>query len=216
MIVNYKKRVFRAKSSMIALATVAVFGVGCQKEVAVSDDGAQNAAISALMSQAAPAPGMDPIAAIALGNPNFSELVEALQYVDAELNAGLVNLFLNGTDQFTVFAPTNAAFAALYAKFPNVDDITDLPAPLVLAVLKYHVVEGRRAANSVVPRTGMRTIETLLMGSTFKVSSTGVITASGTVAGVGSNTANINTMPGNFNITASNGIIHAIDQVILP
>ena len=36
----------------------------------------------------------------------------------------------------------------------GVDKITDLPAPLVLDVLKYHVVEGRRAANSVVRRNG--------------------------------------------------------------
>lgn len=153
-------------------------------------------------SKSVNSPGKDPIAAIAIGG-GFSELVEALQYVDKERNAGLVNLFLNGKDQYTVFAPTNDAFNNLY-KALNVDDITDLDPDLVLAVLKYHVTTGRRASNSVVPKNGMRTIETLL-GTSFWVTPTLQINAIG-------NTANI-LVP---NISASNGIIHVIDAVILP
>ena len=153
-------------------------------------------------SNGAPAPGDTPIAGIAV-NAGFNELVGALVYVDQELNAGLVDLFANGKDQYTVFAPTDAAFENLYAAL-NVDDITDLPAPLVLDVLKYHVVEGRRAANSVVPKTGSREITTLL-GSTFWVNTSGMITAVG-------NTATITTA----NISASNGIIHVVDTVLLP
>jgi len=150
----------------------------------------------------APSPGSESIATIAI-NANFTELVSALVYVDDELNAGLVNLFANGTDQFTVFAPTNQAFQNLYAAL-NVNGITDLPASLVLDVLKYHVVEGRRASNSVVPRVNIRTINTLL-GVPFTVNSQGSITAIG-------NTATI-VSP---DISASNGIIHIIDSVILP
>src|SRR5690606_24156667 len=59
-----------------------------------------NASAKAKMRNSAPAPGEDPIAAIAI-DAGFSELVSALMYVDDELNAGLVNLFLNGTDQYT-------------------------------------------------------------------------------------------------------------------
>ena len=152
--------------------------------------------------KAAPAPGSNSIAAIAV-NANFTELVSALAYVDEELNAGLINLFANGTDQYTVFAPTNQAFQNLYTAL-DIDDITDLPAPLVLDVLKYHVVEGRRAANSVVPKVNTRSISTLL-GVNFTVNTQGVITAIG-------NTSTI-TSP---NISASNGIIHVIDAVLLP
>jgi uncharacterized surface protein with fasciclin (FAS1) repeats len=149
------------------------------------------------------APGEDPIAAIAI-EAGFSELVGALVYVDEELGAGLVALFLNGTDQYTVFAPTNAAFEALYVAL-GVDGITDLPAELVLDVLLYHVAEGRRAANSVVPPVNDRVITTLL-GETFTVNSAGVITD---IAG---QSVNIVTP----NISASNGIIHVIDTVLLP
>lgn len=150
----------------------------------------------------APAPSQASIAGIAV-DAGFNELVSALVYVDTELDTGLVNLFANGTDQYTVFAPTDQAFQNLYAAL-NVDSITDLPAPLVRDVLLYHVTEGRRAANSVVPKRGTREITTLL-GSSFSVTPTGSINAIG-------NTANITAA----NISASNGIIHVIDTVILP
>ncbi|TVR62073.1 MAG: fasciclin domain-containing protein [Gemmatimonadales bacterium] len=154
-------------------------------------------------AQRAPAPGAESIAAIAI-EAGFSELVGALSYVDAELDAGLVDLFLNGTDQFTVFAPTDEAFEALYGVL-GVGGITEVDAELVLDVLLYHVVEGRRAANSVVPPVRARTITTLL-GATFSVDRNGVITD---IAGQNATIV----AP---NISASNGIIHVIDTVILP
>lgn len=148
------------------------------------------------------APSSTSIAEIAI-SAGFSELVEALSYVDQELGSGLVNLFQKGTDQYTVFAPTNEAFNDLYNAL-GIDNITDLPATLVSEVLLYHVAEGRLASNSVVPLSGERTIETLL-GVTFSVNTEGVITATG-------NSANI--VAADF--SASNGIIHVIDSVILP
>ena len=155
--------------------------------------------------QAAPAPGDASIAEIAIG-AGFSELVGALVYVDEELDAGLVDLFLNGTDQYTVFAPTNKAFEGLYnALGEDVNGITDLPAELVLDVLLYHVTEGRRAANSVVPPVRPRTINTLL-GATFSVDRTGTITD---IAGQEVKIVDPN-------ISASNGIIHVVDTVLLP
>jgi uncharacterized surface protein with fasciclin (FAS1) repeats len=167
-------------------------------------NGARGQAVAANpASSAAPAPGDASIAAIAI-DAGFEELVGALAYVDEKLNAGLVNLFLNGKDQFTVFAPTNEAFEGLY-KALEVDGITDLPAELVLDVLFYHVVEGRRAANSVVPRARTRNITTLL-GETFTVNSSGVITD---IAG-----QSVNIVAAD--ISASNGIIHVIDTVLLP
>jgi len=160
-------------------------------------------ASAALAAPRAPAPGTDSIAEIAIG-AGFDELVGALLYVDEELDAGLVDLFLNGTDQYTVFAPTNEAFEALY-ELLEIDGITDLPAELVLNVLLYHVTEGRRAANSVVPPVRPRVITTLL-GATFTVDRNAVITD------LFGQEANIVAA----NISASNGIIHVIDTVILP
>lgn len=152
---------------------------------------------------AAPKRGTDSIAEIAI-DAGFTELVNALSYVDEALDAGLVELFLNGTDQYTVFAPTNDAFLNLYA-FLGINSIDQLPAELVLDVLLYHVTEGRRAANSVVPRVGNRAITTLL-GEKFMVDRYAVITD------IFGQEANIVTP----NISARNGIIHIIDTVILP
>ncbi len=196
---------------LLFLAVFSLFLVSCEKEeVEMPDQNVLEASAiingdvdySKAQKKGAPSPGEDPIALIAIEG-GFDELVTALQYVDAELGAGLVDLFLNGTDQYTVFAPTNEAFGKLYEGL-GIVSITDLPAPLVLDVLKYHVTEGRRAANSVVPPKNYRTIQTLL-GESFKVNPQGMITA------IGSN-ATIETA----NISASNGIIHVIDTVLLP
>lgn len=190
--------------AMIALLATGMFAVSCDKEndLFMQDD--MTAQEVELKKGQSVRPGTQSIAAIALADDGeFDELVAALIHVDTELNAGLVNLFLNGTDQYTVFAPTDAAFEALY-KALGVSTITEVDAQTVLNVLLYHVTEGRRAANSVVPKTGTRTIETLL-GSTFSVNTSGQITAVGNKASIVS-----------ANISASNGIIHVIDTVILP
>ena len=194
------------KFKSLSVAIAAVLGVSflmtsCSKDELANPNGAMpTAAMSS--RNGAPAPGNLPIAQIAI-NAGFSELVNALVYVDDSLNTGLVNMFMNGTDQYTVFAPTNTAFNNLYTAL-GVSGITDLPPTLVRDVLLYHVVDGRRASNSVVPKKGDKTISTLL-GVNFTVNNQGQITAVG-------NTANITTA----NISASNGIIHVIDAVILP
>lgn len=162
-------------------------------------------------------PGGQTIAEIAEA-AGFNLLLAAVGYI-AETNpespivAGLLN-----EDQYTVFAPTDQAFINLVtAVAPLLDpDVLENEGPFaaidkllgagtIEAVVSYHVTEGRRASNSVVPRRGVRTIETLLEGATFTVSTSAVITAVG-------NTANITAA----DISASNGIIHVIDAVILP
>ncbi len=190
------------KRNFVLLGIIAIIAFSCEKDEFRKGppDGVPK---GGNVNLGAPAPGDASIAAIAI-DAGFDELVGALVYVDEELDAGLVDLFLDGTDQYTVFAPTNDAFEALYEAL-EIDGITDLEPELVLDVLLYHVAEGRRAANSVVPPRGTRTITTLL-GATFSVNSSGVITD---IAGqeVGIVTPNI---------SASNGIIHVIDAVLLP
>jgi uncharacterized surface protein with fasciclin (FAS1) repeats len=178
------------------MVAILLFAVACSKDEDVVET-------AELKSKAAPAPGDLSIAEVAISN-NFEELVKALAYVDGELNTGLIDLFLNGKDQYTVFAPTDKAFFALY-DFLQIDGITDLPAPLVKDVLFYHVTEGRRAANSVVPPVKARNIKTLL-GKTFSVNNKGVITDT-----FGQKISII--AP---DVSASNGIVHVIDGVLLP
>jgi uncharacterized surface protein with fasciclin (FAS1) repeats len=198
----------RITFQVAVLASLSFVAMSCDDEEMASMDQTVATETSIMnVLKAAPAkpnaaPGSSSIAEIAIG-AGFSELVSALAFVDEELNAGLVDLFLNGKDQYTVFAPTDDAFSALYGAF-GIDAITELPAELVLNVLLYHVTEGRRIAKSVVPPKNMRKIETLL-GETFSVTSGGEIKAIG-------NTANIAAA----DISASNGIIHIIDAVILP
>ncbi len=206
------KRMLNLRSLALAAAIMlSVTLVSCDKE---NDDYVPQSNLeeaSVFKSGKSLPPGDQSIAGIAIG-AGFSELVGALFYVDGEMGTELVDMFLNGTDQYTVFAPTNDAFQALYDSQAleallgaEVNGITDIPAEVVLNVLLYHVTDGRRAANSVVPKKNPKTIETLLEGATFMVDKDLTIWAVG-------NEANIV----GYNISASNGVIHIIDTVILP
>jgi len=172
-------------------------------------------------------PGDDTIFEIVAGflPGEFSQLVAAIQYVDrpvAEggLDAGLLTAIQSNEIQLTVFAPTDAAFVKLLGVLDSVRDeeveeITDVPVEIVLAVLQYHLTEGRRGSNSVVPRKKNKTIQTFLPGASFQVTKDLEIIDVAelwdplTKIGAGD--------PANFaNISASNGMIHVIDNVILP
>jgi uncharacterized surface protein with fasciclin (FAS1) repeats len=212
---------FRYSLLLVSLLGVLLLGACADRVTGPSDVNSDNAVLSnnafgfdnaSFARNGAPKKGDDPIAAIAIAS-GFDELVGALQYVDSELGAGLVDLFLNGKDQYTVFAPNDAAFENLYELLSTVlnteiDEITDVPAAVVLDVLLYHVAEGRRASNSVLPKNGERTI-TPLLEETFAVRTDGSIRDG--LTGLRDD-AIIDTP----NISASNGIIHIITEVIVP
>ena len=124
--------------------------------------------------------------AVAAGN--FKTLAAALQA------AGLVDT-LKGKGPFTVFAPTDEAFA----KIPKADlDALLKDKPRLTAVLTYHVVPGRVMASEV--RAGkVKTVQ----GSELTV---------GTMGGVTVDNARVI----RTDITASNGVIHVIDSVVMP
>lgn len=200
---------FRPAFLPVIVAVLSLTLVSCEKETLdIPEENAELTIYDMLATDSgkkakanakgAPAPGDASIAEVALASEDFNELVAALVFTD------LVDVFATGTDQLTVFAPTDAAFEELYAAL-GVESVTELPKDLVTNVLLYHVTEGRRASNSVVPRNNSRTIETLLTDATFSVNTTPEIIAVGSTA--------------NFlatDISASNGIIHVIDSVLLP
>lgn len=209
---------FRTSSPVLALAGALVLA-GC------TDSPVEPTLIApeATLENRAPAPGAQSIAEIVVASasneaePEFTLLLAAIQYIAATNPESALIAGLFDNDQYTVFAPNDAAFLGLVGAvaglldadvlasegpFAAIDDL--LGAGTVEAVVSYHVVEGRRAANSVVPRRGSRNISTLL-GVNFQVSPSAQITAVG-------NTANIVAA----NVTASNGIVHVIDAVILP
>ena len=153
---------------------------------------------AALLSLAACAqPQGDDIVDIAAGDPNFSTLVAALQA------AGLVDT-LKGPGPFTVFAPTNAAFAALPAG--TLDSLL-LPEnkDTLTSILTYHVVPGQITAGDVL---GTRQTVATVNGATVDVN--GLVGKFGT--GVRVNDATVIAA----DIFATNGVIHAIDKVLLP
>lgn len=128
----------------------------------------------------------------AASNDQFSTLVAAVKA------AGLVET-LKGDGPFTVFAPTNAAFAALPAG--TVDNLLKPEnKDQLIAVLTYHVVPGRVMSSDIAGKTAeVATVQ----GSTVSINAT---------SGVMIDNATVTTA----DIITSNGVIHVIDQVILP
>jgi len=127
--------------------------------------------------------------AIAAGS--FNTLVAAVKA------AGLAET-LSGPGPFTVFAPTDEAFAKLPA-----ETLTDLLKPenkqKLTDILTYHVVSGRVTAADVSKITEANTVN----GQKIKVNAT---------SGVKINDATVTTA----DVEASNGVIHIIDSVLLP
>lgn len=138
----------------------------------------------------APAEEAQDIVAIASANDDFSTLVAAVAA------AGLVEV-LQGEGPFTVFAPTNDAFAALPAGL--VDKLL-MPEnkDVLVKILTYHVVSGAVLAADVTAGE-VPSVE----GQNITVTTEG---------GVMVNNANVVAT----DIIASNGVIHVIDAVILP
>jgi uncharacterized surface protein with fasciclin (FAS1) repeats len=147
-------------------------------------------AAASMMSSAAFAADMD-IVDTAVGAGNFTTLVAAVQA------AGLVDT-LKGEGPFTVFAPTDEAFAALPA-----GTVEDLLKPenkdKLVSILTYHVVAGKVMSGDLTEGMKAATVQgdeiTITLDGGAKVNGTTVTAA---------------------DIEASNGVIHVIDAVLLP
>ena len=128
---------------------------------------------------------------VAAGNPDFSTLVAAVKA------AGLVET-LSGEGPFTVFAPTNEAFA----KLPEgkVDSLlADIPT--LKKILTYHVVAGKVMAADVVGLNNATTVQgddvkIAVVEGKVKLNDAAMVTAT--------------------DLEASNGVIHVIDTVLIP
>ncbi|WP_425335945.1 fasciclin domain-containing protein [Sphingomonas kaistensis] len=169
------------------------------------------AALAGLTLAATPAAALDhhmttgkTVVEVATGNSDFSTLVAAVKAADLATT-------LSGKGPFTVFAPTNAAFAKLPAG--TVDTLLQPANKATLtSVLTYHVVPGRVNAaqlTKLIRDGGGTATLTTVQGGQLKASLMGdrimLTDAKGGMAHVV--TANVN---------ASNGVIHAIDAVVMP
>lgn len=140
-------------------------------------------------------PGDKTIVQTAQATPDFSILVEAV--VAADLAATL-----SQPGPFTVFAPTNAAFAALLTELGLTKEQLLADKPLLVKVLTYHVLSGAVFKADVPLGAAVTTVQ----GETLTVDATLAITDQrGRKAAI---TAT--------DVLNSNGVIHVIDKVILP
>jgi transforming growth factor-beta-induced protein len=132
-------------------------------------------------------------------NGASGEFTYLIQAVD---KAGLVET-LDGKRQFTVFAPTDAAFEDLFETL-GVDGIADIPASTLKAVLLYHVAPGARFSGDVLDASRVRTMSKSFLRPSIEDGDPYISGAN--------NSAEI-VLP---DVDASNGVIHVIDAVLLP
>jgi uncharacterized surface protein with fasciclin (FAS1) repeats len=124
--------------------------------------------------------------------------------------AGLVDT-LKGPGPFTVFAPTNAAFAALPAG--TVDTLLKPENKgMLTGILTYHVVAGKWDAAAIskmiADGKGMASIKTVAGGTLVAKSTGGKVTVTDEKGGVATVTI--------ADVYQSNGVIHVVDKVLLP
>lgn len=135
------------------------------------------------------------IGEMAAANPDLSILTEALKA------AGLDGMMMEA-GEYTVFAPTDDAFAAVLTKLDVTKEELLANTDLLKSVLPYHVVPMVVKAADIPYNTDIETVN----GQTIMINEANVITdASG-------NTANIT----GTDMMATNGVVHVIDTVLLP
>jgi uncharacterized surface protein with fasciclin (FAS1) repeats len=178
-------QMLRKASFAVLLAAVSL--VGCKKD------------------DTPPAPtGPGNIVQVAQADNRFSTLVAAVTKAD-------LGTTLSGAGPYTVFAPTNDAFAALPASLPfnNATEINAITDQATIAqlreVLLYHVLGARVAAADIASGSSSTT--------TAKTAAPNTVYLSKSTAGV---FVNGNSQVVVADVAASNGIIHAIDEVLLP
>lgn len=149
-------------------------------------------------SSSAPAAATGDIVDTAVEAGSFNTLVSAVQA------AGLEET-LRGEGPFTVFAPTDEAFAALPAG--TLDTLLADPQSDLANILKYHIVAGEVPAADIAEMNG-QTIETV-QGGTLTVEVEGDKVALVDAAGIRVNVVTTD-------VKADNGVIHVIDGVLTP
>jgi transforming growth factor-beta-induced protein len=143
------------------------------------------------------------VASTTAATPEFTTLLAAVQAADPAVLATL-----SGAGEYTVFAPTDAAFAAALTSLNTTAEALLADQANLTNILLYHVVPGKFSAATVIAAAGASAdgvkVATLLPGTTvtLKVVDGKVMVNDATVAAA--------------DVAVSNGVVHVIDQVILP
>lgn len=165
-----------------------------ESEITATDIKAKNGVVHLINKVILPANKNIVETAVALA-PEFSILVKAV------VAAGLADT-LSGPGPFTVFAPTDAAFASLLAELKTTPEALLANKPLLTKVLTYHVVPGLVLKADVPVGVAVKTVngDTLTVDAGFKITDQ-----------AGRKSAIVDT-----DVLTKNGVIHVIDKVILP
>ncbi|MDA3039173.1 MAG: fasciclin domain-containing protein [Actinomycetota bacterium] len=189
---------FGAVATALALSLAA-----CGNSDSDASEGAADAAESTATTDAAastddteaPAEELGTIVDVAVANGSFTTLVAAVEA------AGLVET-LSGDGPFTVFAPTDEAFAAALESLGLTAEELLADKETLTSILTYHVVPGKVPSSDVVTLDGQSVatvngaeVEISVDGDTVMVNGAKVVTV---------------------DVEASNGVIHVIDSLLLP
>lgn len=186
---NALSRGMDAETGEISMKVAKNVMINGKVDVLIADIIATNGVVHVIDEVILPATVVD----FAISNSNFSILVEAV------VKADLVSA-LSSEGPFTVFAPTNAAFEALFTQL-NVNGIQDIPAETLKPILLYHVIGD----NVIASEVGKGSVGTLNTDSSIAIDiidSKVMLNESSEVVA--------------FDIQGSNGVIHAINKVLLP
>ncbi len=146
------------------------------------------------------------VVTFATADPNFSTLVTALTELTPATDFVAVLSTMTGTDPapFTVFAPTNDAFAAL-AAIPDEAGLTP--------ILQHHVIAGANIRSGDLTADGTTVTPATLEGDTFQITLPGT---DGNIANVVDGANNDGIGIDAVDVQAINGVIHVLDTVLLP
>ncbi|MGC4036147.1 MAG: fasciclin domain-containing protein [Chitinophagaceae bacterium] len=167
--------------------------------VTQADIDASNGVIHAIDKVLVPPSGN--IVELAQGNPNFTYLVAAV--LRASQGTTNVAALLTGDGPLTVFAPTNQAF--IDAGFPTIESINAATPDDLTPILAYHVIAARIFSTNLVDGSEPATLN----GETVTIQ----LGTGAAVKGKSNSTAS-HIAPAD--LVATNGVVHVIDQVLLP
>jgi len=177
---------------LVLLTFLSVFALSCDKDEEESTDSMENEST---------------IVETAQGEDSLSSLVAALAKADENEDSDLIAT-LNSNGPFTVFAPTNEAFASLLQNlegFNSLDDFdTEEEKTLLAKILQYHVVSGAAASTDLSDGQTIATVQ----GENISISLEGGVF----IGDATDDDAEVIAA----DVQASNGIVHIIDKVLLP
>jgi uncharacterized surface protein with fasciclin (FAS1) repeats len=155
-------------------------------------------AVSATAAPSEPSATKATIVGVAASDKRFSTLVALVK------QAGLVKT-LSGKGPFTVFAPTNAAFAALKKNAPDTYNAVASDKKLLAKVLTYHVLAGKVPSTAAIAVAKKKGSVKTVQGEKIELSLKG-----------GALYLNKSSQVIVTDVKASNGVIHAINAVLVP